>query len=816
MNINNLLIIFIVLFLITLIYLIINLFKQKIETFAIETVTGVPILTINDDNNVKITKIPFENSTIIKRMETLEYTQPSGSGDSVVLQTSYIVNDNDYVLSTLKKNPPTQGTRLTSVDLYKANNKNGERLLNNGFVSTLSFYNYISLYFTNTNISILSIKLDYNEYEKRNNNDFNSADIPQYFDIILYTSLNDSQFSEVGRLTITNEPLTNGSFNINIKNSMIKPFLYIFISPIIKSITLRNINIDVEKVDRTSEQKSGPDVIKFATDNPSEQIIMPSTEFVEPDIIVSDLKKGDPTGNLFKLNNLCKLITPWAIYDGGQASSGKIPELLKRNCRDAIIKGSTPEIKTENGITYLSGSSQTTITFPDYSLPEYHTICIISKYTGNGEKGRILTCTNENTNWLLGHHGAVTGVYYNNQWKTTHTVPLNTDINEWVVSCVKSSSSKDKSLYFNKIQRNTISTGKVDNYDNNKKLTINTANYGQNSNFGLSYLFIWDVVLTDNQLEYVSGALNDYINKEGKIDLSGINVFEKDGSTPEKAANSAMDIKNLTCTERNGLYWIKCNGKVNQVYCIMDSIVFGGGWMLALKARKDSGVFSYYSGHWTEETTLNANNDMNYDAFDKDVKNDVYNHYKAKDCLAMFDGADTRGEFTFPNAREEYGWIWLQKNFYSGKLISLLEFFRNNNSYYAYTTSNQSNLQWVKDVMKAHGLNGTYVSQKDFDQFFVEVTDKKRSPLNRKIFSHQEEFKSWGLNIRPVGWNHKVRWGGSFNENPGHWDGLPWSNDVSCGIGLEARSNFSAGDAINCCQSTTGTNSGMGFKWFIR
>jgi hypothetical protein len=71
------------------------------------------------------------------------------------------------------------------------------------------------------------------------------------------------------------------------------------------------------------------------------------------------------------------------------------------------------------------------------------------------------------------------------------------------------------------------------------------------------------------------------------------------------------------------------------------------------------------------------------------------------------------------------------------------------------------------------------------------------------------------LNIIPQGWNHAVRWGGSFNENPGHWDGLPNSNDVSCGIGLQAR-NFSAGDAINCCQSSTGTNASMGFKWFIR
>jgi hypothetical protein len=68
------------------------------------------------------------------------------------------------------------------------------------------------------------------------------------------------------------------------------------------------------------------------------------------------------------------------------------------------------------------------------------------------------------------------------------------------------------------------------------------------------------------------------------------------------------------------------------------------------------------------------------------------------------------------------------------------------------------------------------------------------------------------INIYIENWAHRVRWGGTFNENGGS---LPTTNDVSGGIGMEQRS-YSAGDAIGCCQNTTGLNKSLSFKWFIR
>jgi len=53
-----------------------------------------------------------------------------------------------------------------------------------------------------------------------------------------------------------------------------------------------------------------------------------------------------------------------------------------------------------------------------------------------------------------------------------------------------------------------------------------------------------------------------------------------DGSAPEKAATSALAIKNLTGTTTNGYYWIKPTGYSVPRYIYCDMSTNGGGWML--------------------------------------------------------------------------------------------------------------------------------------------------------------------------------------------------------------------------------------------
>jgi hypothetical protein len=816
---NNFLIIFIILFIIGVVLFLITISNKKIEHFN-EVISNLPFPNITNDNDVIIQSQDLSNMNSSANNITLNIRESldiNTTYESFIITSSYLLtNRTDTISSLFKLHPPTNGIKLNSVEPY---DKDGNNNINSGFGDPVRFYNYISINFPNTNMTATKIEISYSTFEIT---DKIKSDIST--DIRIYTS-EDNTFQNLGTQDI-NKSSNTLIFNIP-ENKLIKSYLYIFISPKIRSIVLTKLRFFIQKKEYLQKVITEDDIIKFSTDNPAEQITIPST-FSAGIQEETEIGFGQSISNYKKLNNLFKFIPPWAMYDGKDynVSSRTIPEILKRNCKDAIVAGETPKIITENNIKYLSGTTATKILFPDFSLPEYYTICAITKYTSTdisnvSKRGRILTAvSSENTNWLLGHHWNVIGVMHSYGWRTSWNQSISGDGNQWVVSCVKSSSSVDKSLLFNGISRGTSAPPKMYNNKADNKLNINFSNYGQNSDFGLSYLIIWDVVLSDNQLKLVSDTLQEYLKTGQDLDISDITISQNDGSTEQKAAKSAMDIKRLTCTNTNGPYWIKyaTNKPAKLVYCIMDSMVFGGGWMLALKGAKNSGEFVYHASHWTNDSVLNETHD-NFADF-TNAKYDIYNYYSATDCLAIFDANDTKGELTFNNY-PEYGWIWHIPNFNGKDKISLLDFFKPRNGFprglssYAYTSTNQGNIEWVKRWMIDRGFSGYYISPQYFENMFVETTCTKRSPLNRKIFSQQEHFKAWGLNVIPQGWNHAVRWGGSFNENPGHWDGLPNSNDVSCGIGLQTR-NFSAGDAINCCQSTTGTNASMGFKWFIR
>ena len=828
MNIYNILIVFIILIVFTLIYLLFNIVNKKIEPFEDVIINNIPLPNITDDNLITISSLALQTSSssstsnsstdpnlLLNTSETLEIKD---ARNYYQLTSSYKVSSGQYISSLFKLNPPS--VLLMSDILYKNDSKN----IKNGFPESIGFYNYINIVLPYSNIIGTKIEISYSNFELQPLNNFRSEDRPSNKDVRIYTSDDDNEFVFINKKDISQNTNTTLVFDIP-SGKIINSILYILVSPLIKNITLTKMRIFVKETVYIQDTTIKKDIIRFGTDNPSEVVEIPNT-YVIPEARDTELGIGSSVSKLEQLNRLFKFITPWAIYNGGDYSESTktIPELLNRQCLAAKISGELPIIQTDNNIKYLSGTTETIVEFPQYSLPEFYTICAITKYTNNtqdvSKRGRILTSTTSGTNWLLGHHAGVTGVMHNGEWKTTSSESYPTNNTDWVVSCVKSSISANNTILINGVSRGIKGPDKIYNYLSGKRLTINIDNYNQNSDFGLSYLIIWNAILSDNQLRLVSESLQDYLNTGKNLDLIGININLNDGSTREKAARSAMEIKRLTCTNRNGLYWIlpgygdKSNAK--QVYCIMDDMVFGGGWMLALKGAKNSGAFVYSSEHWTNYTRFNdePSNKSDYESYKTDAKYDIYNYYRAIDCLAMFDVNDTNGEATFVN-NPEYGWIWKWDNIYNGDRISLLEFFVNNYSKYYYTSHNP-NKGFLEKWMSDRGFNANYLTPQYFDSFLVNVTCKSRVPLNRKIFSQQEQFKAWGLNVIPQGWSHAVRWGGSFNENYAHQsDGIPNSNDVSCGIGLQART-FSAGDAINCCQSTTGTNSSMGFKWFIR
>lgn len=555
----------------------------------------------------------------------------------------------------------------------------------------------------------------------------------------------------------------------------------------------------------------------------------PFLESTENDIIYPETSINN------KFNLLLQNNHPWGMYNASTAKGTILNDIFKRECKKATISGAY-NIKSEYGSTsnifYLEGSQNTVITFPYESLPERYTVCAMTKYASSdiGKRGRILT-TESPRNWLLGHWAnRENGIMYNDRWIYYDNINnANNTSTNWLISCAKSSAKNTSySLIFNDKNRAFSNAG--NNYNvSTTRLTINGWPH-EKSIFGFTYLIIWDKVLSDSELLIVSQALTNYSKTGEELNISNIIIPIEDGKSRATAGISAIAIKNATCTNENGLYWIKnpVTGIAKQVYCIMDSTCYGGGWMLAMKGSNNSGIFTYSGSqdiqngtntnkslnqtyniinHWETNTVVNEN-DLDYNS-GKDAKYDIFNYFKVSQCLAIFDKNDTGIENL-----QNYGWTWYEKNFYN-KNLSLKDFFATSRAQFTYYSS--GDYDFVK------GYNSRTTADKHYDEKYISRIRQNnkiafdeyiiKPSYSNKIWSRQEEFQAFGFNIVPLGWNHKVRWGGTFNENHG---GVPDSNDVSGGIGVSAF-NWNAGNTPTCCESSPGVpRKQMGFKWFIR
>jgi len=389
-------------------------------------------------------------------------------------------------------------------------------------------------------------------------------------------------------------------------------------------------------------------------------------------------------------------------------------------------------------------------------------------------------------------------------------------------------------------------------YYENKLLINNLSNPGSCSDFSLAYLMIWHTTLLDNELLIVSEMLNNYIkNGVGATQpivsappLPPTMVVIKDGKTELNAAESAVAIKNLnpSVSIPNGRYWIKPAGAIKavRVYCIMDDACDGGGWMLAMKAAPGSTEFKYYSNHWTTNTELIPSDDIDLEApgslfmdTTKDAKYDIYNTFQVKDCMAIFDSREFNSiivtnkcpitesdKYTDPE-RKHYGWRWLINDFNSATRITLKDFFASNKRNFLYTCRSQvaTEISTLQNYMRDNAVGGKYMLYTDFQNSIIGNTTRSGGasavpPYNSLIWSTQSEYLSYGFNVYCEKWNHKVRWGGTFNENL-NFKPISFSNDISGGIGMEYK-DYSAGDGLDCCPATTGLNKSLSFKWFIR
>jgi hypothetical protein len=585
--------------------------------------------------------------------------------------------------------------------------------------------------------------------------------------------------------------------------------------------------LDTNYYDDTRETET----VNMISQNANEAIVLPIltniTDCNEEDKILA-----------YKFYKILKLKIPWAIYDPVLTNSGsesRIKDALGRGVRDGVITGTGYSTKKDdNNVNYLDGTIETTITFPpgSFMMPNF-TCCSITKYNGNNRK----LVLSDDANLGIGHYNGIERIIQSSapngkKWPNNPSQPNTKEKTNWVVTCFKGKANneetiKNKSIIINDNKITTRNNFMSDYERSEKSLpegitncssldtlpmtmqtryetdiisdtcttninkfnTINLSIYGYNlginhiynrkdiySDFGFAYMLVWDCILTDNELLIISKVLNNYVNNPiSTIPSIKVDIPLFDGSTKERAANSALEIKRLTGTNTNGLYWIKpdATSEAVQIFCIMDSNCNGGGWMLAIEGKINSVVFTYDSEYWTGTNTLARGNNTYFEGTSRymdtsqDAKYVIYNTYPVKDCLAIFDSREFPGnleqrqKYTDPNF-PEYGWRWYERGFNYNSPITLKDFFLGNKRIFKYTFNGVVNSDTIGNIFTKMNGFGTYLNYSDFMDRYID-----NGPYNKKIFSNQSAYLSYGFNNYVVSQTpkHRVRWGGIFNEN---------------------------------------------------
>jgi hypothetical protein len=223
--------------------------------------------------------------------------------------------------------------------------------------------------------------------------------------------------------------------------------------------------------------------------------------------------------------NIINSKVPWGVYSATKYSNvtNKLYE-IRNNGRDATVTGTlTPGKSAGNGssgqIQFLNGITSNKIVWPSGSIPAVSsptvgfTMAAITRWTGN-KKGRILSSTGNTPNFFLGHHLYGSGggtVYYNNYMVSNKLPDLS---NNWLVMVARvvTGANTKSNILFDGVESSdetvTITSAAA------STLCINNYNGGVNddiSNFGFSYLMIWDTPLTNTEMVIVSDQLRFYL-----------------------------------------------------------------------------------------------------------------------------------------------------------------------------------------------------------------------------------------------------------------------------------------------------------------
>jgi hypothetical protein len=239
-------------------------------------------------------------------------------------------------------------------------------------------------------------------------------------------------------------------------------------------------------------------------------------------------------------------------------------------------------------------------------------------------------------------------------------------------------------------------------------------------------------------------------------------LFSGTGLDSAFPQESAKIIKDLTSTNKDGVYYILVNGISTPVHCLMNDCYDGGGWMMLMKGTTGS-TFQYSSNYWTSKNTLNASDLTRNDA---DAKYDTFNYSTVKDVLAIWPDIPSTG-YTNPYGQNggsifvSDGWTWMVNNWNETSRTTPFTGFNTPRNPHQNTSS----------IFQTYGINNP---------------------------SRYNGFGGWCSTQTGAYWhgfsgtgNANVRWGFLFNNETNDFN----TCDVFCGIGMGGLANYSAGDS---------------------
>lgn len=276
------------------------------------------------------------------------------------------------------------------------------------------------------------------------------------------------------------------------------------------------------------------------------------------------------------------------------------------------------------------------------------------------------------------------------------------------------------------------------------------------------------------------------------------------GTLEKCPGESALQIKAVTGTNTDGLYWVSIGGVSTQVYAIMNSAFDGGGWILAMKGKSSATAFSYDSNYWSTNNTLNTSSPSRIGTSNTDAKYSAFNSFTGNEVLALFPGVTSKAGGAFSSLNSTYGFSW-KENFTTTSAWS-------NGSTAGNCPTGRTTLLDLFDNSERCRVRQVSAS--------YSASESPYSAIGDGVFSSQTHIRFFGFNYEQnqVGGTpnaeHKARWGFGWNEN-GTTDET--SNDVVGGIGLAGTgSTRAAGDYIGCCVVQAGLNSDLAYELYVR